>query len=349
MKVKERPPVNLTPVSERREEREVLETMEELPMPSLMAEMKEPIESAETVIDPPSAMETLFKRAVCLTLTLGKPGNHRKFSTALLEVDADRELLSLSKTLLKSEPLAKITTLDGEVRRFLYSRGLPSLFRDGVYLLPITLIEETEAKLEGFRDKRSDLIETFLEEYPKTVEASRLRLRALYNPSDYPPSEKVQKAFLMEWQYLALSVPDTLQSVSRDLFHKAQEKAQAQWSETLDEVRGLLRENLSDLVSHLIERLTPGADGKPKIFRKSLVLNLTEFLTLFEARNLSDDHALQSVVERAKALLTDVEPEEIRASKRTRQSLREGFADLKTTLDTLVSEKPSRAFHFEEA
>ena len=213
MKVKERPPVNLTPVSERREEREVLETMEELPMPSLMAEVREPTEltepaepaplseTSEVVIDPPSAMETLFKRAVCLTLTLGKPGNHRKFSTALLEVDADRELLSLSKTLLKSEPLAKITTLDGEVRRFLYSRGLPSLFRDGVYLLPITLIEETEAKLEGFRDKRSDLIETFLEEYPKTVEASRLRLRALYNPSDYPPAEKVRKAFLMVWAF----------------------------------------------------------------------------------------------------------------------------------------------------
>ena len=118
MKVKERPPVSLTPVSERREEREVLE---ELPMPSLMAEVREPTELTEpaplpetskVVDEPPSAMETLFRRAVCLTLTLGKPGNHRKFSTALLEVDADRELLSLSKTLLKSEPLAKITTLD---------------------------------------------------------------------------------------------------------------------------------------------------------------------------------------------------------------------------------------------
>ena len=332
----------------RSKEKKPMTTVLERTEPLAPPEADDTVPAIMADIQPPSAMETLFERAVCLTLSLKRPGNHRRLSTALVEVDADKELISARKTLLHSEHLTNIVRLDGEVRRFLYSRGLPSMFRDGIYLVPVPLVEEAEVRLAQFKVQRRELAEAFADAYPMLIEQAQGRLRKAYNPADYPPVEEVRQAFTMEWQYVEFSVPGSLNIVSRELFCAAREKAERQWTEALDEVRILLRTNLSDMVSHLVERLTPGADGKMKVFKRSVVGNMTEFLQLFDARNLSDDRALASVVEQARRLLTDVEPEEIRASKRTRQSLRDGFTELKATLDGLVTERPMRAFHFDE-
>lgn len=64
---------------------------------------------------PPHAPEPtpevlLSERALCLALSLSKPGNHRKLSASLVEVDADKELISAQKKLLSSEHLKTIGT-----------------------------------------------------------------------------------------------------------------------------------------------------------------------------------------------------------------------------------------------
>ena len=95
-------------------------------------------------------MRTDSREAVCLVLSLRKIGNRKKLPSSLVEVDADMDLISAQKTLLSSEQLKAISHYDGEIRRYLYCRCLPSLFMSGVYLVPIALIEEVEAKLSSF-------------------------------------------------------------------------------------------------------------------------------------------------------------------------------------------------------
>ena len=63
---------------------------------------------------------------------------------------------------------------------------------------------------------------------------------------------------------------------------------------------------MAELVQHLVERLQPGADGKPKVFRDSLVRGMEEWLSDFSARNLAQDGELSSLVERARELLHPV-------------------------------------------
>src|SRR5205085_1193049 len=114
----------------------------------------------------PTPESLLSERSICLALSLRKPGNHRKLSASLVEVDADKDLISAQKTLLSSEHLKTIDHYDGEIRRFMYNTCLPSLFKDGIYLVPIALIEEVEAKLTAFDDKRKQLVAAFLDAYP---------------------------------------------------------------------------------------------------------------------------------------------------------------------------------------
>jgi len=291
----------------------------------------------------------LFEKAVCLVLSLRKPGNRRTLPASLVEVDADKEMISAQKTLLASEHLKAIAHYDGEIRRYLYSRCLPSLFMTGVYLVPITLVEEVEAKLATFSATREQLVQAFIDAYPQLVESARGRLRSAFSEKDYPSPEHLKRSFKMEWRYVAFSVPGTLQTISTELFYKEQEKASQQWQEALEEVRGLLRTHLAEMVHHLVDRLSkPGEDGKPKVFKNTLVSNLTTFLDTFDARNLTDDTELAAVVTKARGLLGGIDAQTLRTSEALRSSLCTGFAGLKETLDSLVIAKPMRAFSFDD-
>ena len=318
-----------------------------LPIELSIVHLQEPASISPPAI-PATATPDLFEKAICLAVSLRKPGNRRKLSASLVDVDADKDLISAQKILLSCEHLKTIDHYDGEIRRYLYTRCLPSLFKEGVYLVPIGMVEEVEAKLNAFADKRKQLVGAFVTAYPSLIEEAQKRLRAAFNPQDYPSSERMEANFRMEWRYIAFSVPGTLKTVSHEMFRKEQEKAQQQWAEALEEVRALLRTHLSELVQHLVDRLSGNDKGaKPKVFKNTLVTNMTEFLETFEARNLTDDMELASVVKRAKELLSGVDAQTLRTSTALRASLHEGFSDLKGTLDTLVVSKPTRAISFE--
>ena len=71
-------------------------------------------------------------------------------------------------------------------------------------------------------------------------------------------------------------------------------------------------EELGSLVSHLAERLSGEADGKPKVFRDTAVTNLTEFLERFQRLSIGTDESLEQLVEQARSLVTGIVPEDLR-------------------------------------
>jgi hypothetical protein len=47
----------------------------------------------------------MMDNAVCVAVTIGRLGNSRKISSSRVEVDADRDLIKVGKTLLDSPEL----------------------------------------------------------------------------------------------------------------------------------------------------------------------------------------------------------------------------------------------------
>jgi hypothetical protein len=94
----------------------------------------------------------------------------------------------------------------------------------------------------------------------------------------------------------------------------------------------------------MVERLTPGDDGRPKVFRDSLVSNLADFLETFEARNLANNADLAAHVATARQLLSGLTPDRLRTSQGAREVLAERFGALKTALDATLIDAPRRKF-----
>jgi hypothetical protein len=279
----------------------------------------------------------ILSKAVCLNLELAKPGNSRKVSTSQIEVDADKALIHVSKKLLDSEEYKKIVRHDNETRLWLYSRALPGPFRAGTYLIPHDLVLPVDAHLRIAQTKRDGLIDEFLAAYPTLQAEAEEKLAALYNPTDYPASETVKAAFSMRWSYFTFQTPEKLKSISASLFQQEQEKAATTWKEATDEVRQALRAGFGELVAHMTDRLTGD-----KIFRNSLVENFADFLETFQARNITNDEELQSLVGKARQMLDGVNPDDLRKQEGLKDTIAAGMGKINSQLDSMIVNRPKR-------
>ena len=103
-----------------------------------------------------------------------------------------------------------------------------------------------------------------------------------------------------------------------------------------------------ELVKHARERLAPAPDGKPKVFRNSLVKNLNEFLDTFLIRNIGDDQELAGLVEQMRSLAAGVAPEDLRTSDSLRRSWTAELGRIESSLTSMIIEKPMRQIRFDD-
>jgi hypothetical protein len=290
--------------------------------------------------------QDLAQRTVCVKVRLGRLGNTRKVSNSQVEVDTDKSLIRVSKHLLDSKELRALANFDGEVRRYLYDTCLP--FEAGIHLCPFALLEQTEAKLRDFAARRQELVAAFLSAYPALCKEAGQRLRALYNPGDYPPVEYVEQQFTFLWQYISFGVPEQLREISTKIWQEEREKAAQVMAEAGQEIQQVLRAAMAELVKHMRDRLKDGPDGKPLRFKESTVSNLVEFLGTFDFRNVTDDAELKALVDRARTIVAGVDAEALRTTADLRSRVQQEMADLAAELDTMIVKKPGRKFRFQE-
>lgn len=292
----------------------------------------------------------LFERSMCISVELGRLGNTRKVGNQVIEIDADKAMISVNKQLLDSKQLKAIVTIDGEIRQFIVRRCLPcSFLKSGMYLVPVTKVEEIDEALAVFEAKRLSLIEDFVAAYPGLVLAAQTTLRSVFNPGEYyQSSAQVRKQFTMEWRYVTFGTPSGLAGISKALYDREKEKAESKLQEAAGVVQDALREAMAKLVDHMVDRIKPGENGKPRVFKDSLIKNLTEFLDAFAARNLTNDDQLANLVSRAREIMSGVDANSLRKSDGVRDTVAKGFAELQQSLEGMVIDRPTRKITLDE-
>lgn len=300
-------------------------------------------QASQLFVQPNSAGQDLARRCVAIKFRTGKIGNSRKVGNSQYEVDADKDLLRVSKRLFDSAEFRDIKNFDHAVRAWLAEKALP--FDTALHLIPHPLVEAVDAKMVEFAGQRAELVEKFLAVYPDLCEQAAAGLRSLYNPGDYPPVEYVRKQFSFIWQYVTFGTPDELKDISRRVWAEERTKAARVMEEAAEEIRQTLRAAMLELVETMRDRLdTP--DGKPRIFAPACA-NLADFLGTFDMRNVADDDELKALVQSARALLNGVTPEALKTTAALRNAVRDGVARIADKLDGMIVIKPGRRIKLE--
>jgi len=109
-----------------------------------------------------------------------------------------------------------------------------------------------------------------------------------------------------------------------------------------------MRASLLELVSHLRDRLTDQAGGKPQRLQESTLQKLRDFPETFDLRNTVVDQESKEQVDKARALLEGAGTDALRNRPLIRARVREGMADRAAQMDVLTVDRVSCKFRFDQ-
>lgn len=251
----------------------------------------------------------------------------------------DPRYVNATKKLVDGKALKDVESIRSEARAWLYSQSLPFPL-EGAVFVPVAEVERIHAKLEGFKAAFDEAVERFCVEYPQLREAARSVLGDLYNSADYPSD--VRHTFGLSWQFITLAPPSETQLLSPALVAKANADFQSLMAQASKEAVEALRARFAACVDHMADRLSGEEDGKPKIFRDSLVGNLHEFLDAFQGLNVCGDKDLEALVAKARGAVKGVSADDLRKQENVREHVASAMASITEKLDAMMVERPTR-------
>jgi hypothetical protein len=254
---------------------------------------------------------------------------------------AEGDFLSAGKKLVdtKHPAFRAVTAVRNQAIAFFRDVSLPYP-ESGIRLIKQDQIDKLNTKMTQFRRELDEAVEELDRRYSELKRAARQRLGQLYSEQDYPSS--LRDLFAMSWDFPSLEAPAYLQELNPALFEEECQRVQQRFDEAVRLAEEAFTGELARLVSHLTERLSGQEDGKPKIFRDSVVENLAEFFARFRSLNVRSNEQLDRLVADAQRIIRGVQPQELRDNGQLRQHVATEMSRVQSMLDGLLVDRPRR-------
>ena len=166
------------------------------------------------------------------------------------------------------------------------------------------------------------------------IDQARLDLGKLFRIEDYPSKESLQAKFGI--RYRIAPVPDADHFMARlasDDTARAKRDIERQIEERLHEAVGDLYRRLGEAVERVSERLQEGEDGKPLLFRNSMIENIRDLVDVVPRLNIFGDDRLARLCEDVKDRIAHADPDTLRPSPQFNPNVRR---QVKRDADTLM-------------
>ena len=254
---------------------------------------------------------------------------------------AEGAFLSAGKKLLdtKHPAFKSVTVIKGRIVSYWKSMSLPYP-EPGIRLIRQDKIEVFDVQMSEFREELDEAVAQLDECYAEMKGAARDRLGSLYDPRDYP--ESLRGLFQVAWDFPSVEPPEYLRQLNPELFRQECERVAGRFDEAVRLAEQVFTEELHQLVAHLTERLSGEADGKPKVFRDTVVNNLTEFFERFRSLNVRSSDQLDELVSQCQQIVRGVAPQALRDDRGLRQQVATQLSGVQSVLDGLLVDRPRR-------
>jgi hypothetical protein len=297
-------------------------------------------------LDATSPAQRLRRMAAAVRVHFTWWGVHRTLTAQQKEevgltYDADSRFITAGKKLVdvRHEAFRRLTSL--RTRIVNDWRGLTLPYVDaGVRLI-------RQAEVEGFvqtlEELRTELVQAEAElnaVYDQIKAQARERLGRLYNAGDYPP--EIRGLFNVEWDFPSIEPPSYLMRLNPEIYQQEQDRVARRFEEAVRLAEQAFISEFARLVSHLTERLGGGENGERRIFRDTVVANLTEFFERFKQLNVGSSQELDQLVEQAQQLVQGITPQDLRDNDGLRRDVAAQMTQIESQLDDMIIDRPRR-------
>ncbi len=255
--------------------------------------------------------------------------------------DADTKSVSASKKLLDtSHPAFRAATAVKTQAVDYWKRSTLPYIEPGMRLIRREDVSAFDVHMTSARAELAEAVEELDRHYAELVDQARERLGNLFDAGDYAPN--LSDLFGVEWDYPSCEPPSYLRSLSPQLYEAECQRMQSRFNDAVQMAEQAFADELSQLVSHLAERLSGEDDGSPKVFRDSAVTNLTEFFERFQRLNIRSDEQLDQLVEEARGVIGGFGPQELRDQPAFRQHVANELTRVEASLEGWMVNRPRR-------
>lgn len=273
-------------------------------------------------------------------------GTQRKLSDLQTKQAADTfhaatDLVTASKRLIdtKNATYRTLTAIKSQASSYWRSMTLPYP-QEGIRLIKQSDVAAFEDKMREFKEQLAAAASNLQLEYESLKEAAREKLGDLFNPLDYPPT--LEGVFEIKWEYPPVEPPNYLMTFNPELYSQEQSRVQQRFEAAVVMAENAFAEQLQEMISHLIERLTDEPDGTKKTFKASAIENFKEFYENFRRMNVRSNAQLENLIQQANDIVSGVDVTALRKNNDLRQNLSNQMQTVKTTLDTMITNAPRR-------
>ena len=229
--------------------------------------------------------------------------------------DASASAGRYNKRLLPKAAFAALTSTLSEARTTHYEQTLPWDDK-GARLLTVANYAHYTERMNALRERVVRQRARFIEDYDDYVGQARLDLGKLFRIEDYPSKEALQGRFAI--RYRIAPVPDADHFIARlacDDTDRAKRDIERHIEEQLHDAVADLYRRLGEAVERVSDRLQEDDNGKPLVFRDSMISNIRDLVDVVPRLNIFGDDDLARLCEQVKEKIAGVEPDALRPSK----------------------------------
>jgi hypothetical protein len=256
--------------------------------------------------------------------------------------DAEGAFLSAGKKLLDTKHTAfrAVTAIRTKVTD--YWKGLSLPFPEpGVRLIKLDDVESFDRQMADFKGELDDAVVNLNRHFEDLKRAASQRLGSLYNPCDYP--ETLIGLFGVAYEFPSIEPPQYLVQLAPGLYEREQERVRARFEEAVRLAEQAFLDQFAAVVNHLTERITgTNDDGSQKIFRDSVVENLTDFFERFRSLNVRSNQQLDDLVAQAQRAVRGVDAQDLRDNDTLRIQVAAQLSRVQSSLDAMLVDRPRR-------
>ena len=255
--------------------------------------------------------------------------------------DAEGRYLSAAKRLIDTGDATFRSVTSIKTQATAYFKGVSLPYPDpGIRLIRRDDVDEIDSRMRIFVEELEGAVRELDAHLDGLKDEAQRRLGSLFCEADYPAS--VVGLFEIAWEFPSVEPPGYLRRLNPELYEAECQRVSARFDEAVAMAEAAFVDELNKLVEHLSDRLSGSDDGKPKIFRDSVVDNFNEFFQRFRHLNVRSNEQLDEVVARAESVLSGVNPQQLRDSDSLRRQIASGLSAVQSNLDGLMVDRPRR-------
>jgi hypothetical protein len=297
--------------------------------------------------------EQLRDETAGVRLMLGRPGVSKALTesqrgVAAKQFDADVERLRASKKLIDTSNAAYRDCTKALSRAKAYW-ALQTIDYPvaGIRLIRRDLVDSFDAQMAVYRSELEAAAKVLRDSYEELKTTAREQLGDLYDASDYPAD--MAGEFSIAWEYPNVEPPEYLKDLNPALYEQQKKLISERLELAVSAAEREFASLLQGLVANLVDRLTLGDDGKPKILNKRGIDAFETFFERFRSMKLTNNDQLNAVVAQAEKIIKGVDLNAVRSPESgARGALKEQLEKVAETVESLIVDAPTRTYLFDE-